>query len=332
VQLGASRSPQARRATADAAAYELYLKGQYDWRAHPGRGTAESVRYFQQAVAHDPAYAAAYAGLADAYIRLVIFGDAPPRETFAKAKAASLRALALDSTLAAAHASLGQIHMVSEYAWSDADREYQRAMALDPTYLFARELYSISLASRGHFAEAMAQLDTVRTIDPLELLNAHYPGRLLLVAGRPDDAIHLLRQLVEVDPQASQGYQQLGHAYLSKGMTREAITALRKAAALSGPRDSAQLAYAYAVSGQRAKARQVLRTLLSPSRRGPTSPYSIAMAYVGLGDRDAAFRWLDRGYAQRAAYMHWVAAEPAFASLHADTRWPAFLRRMGLQP
>ena len=327
----ATSEPRVRRATADAAAYEFYLKGQYDWREHPGSGTGESVRYFQQAIAHDPNYAAAYAGLADAYTRMAIFGNAPPRETFAKAETASVRALALDSTLAAAHASLGQVRMVSEYAWTDADREYRQAMDLDPTYLFARELYSISLASRGRYAAAMAQLDTVRAIDPLELLNAHYPGRLLLSAGRPDDAIHLLSQLVELEPQASQGYQQLGHAYLAKGMTREAITAFRRAALLSGSRDSAQLAYAYAVTGRRTEARQVLQALLTRSHIA-APPYSIAMAYAGLGDRDAAFRWLDLGYAQRAPYMYWLGAEPGFASLHADPRWPALLRRLGVAP
>ena len=127
-------------------------------------------------------------------------------------------------------------------------------------------------------------------------------------------------------------YEQLGHAYLQKGKYVEAINALRRAAALSGFRDSAQLAYAYAVAGQRSEARRIVRRLVDPSQHRYVSPFHIAMAYAGLGEKDEAFRWLDRGYEQRASFMSGVKYESGFQSLQADRRWPILLGRMGLPP
>jgi TolB-like protein/Flp pilus assembly protein TadD len=332
VHLGATGAPHVRRATMDSAAYDLYLKGRYVLRTQQGRGVVQAVGYFEQAVARDSSYAAAFSGLSDAYTRLALFGYAPPRETFAKATAAARRALALDSTLAEAHVSLGHVRMLADFARADAEREFRIALALDPSYAFARAPYAINLASVGRYDEAIAQLDTVRASDPLALTILNLLGRIYVAAGRPDDAIAIMRQSLELDPRADLAYEQLGHAYLLTGRPAEAIAAFRRAAALSGPRDSAQLAYAYAVTGQRAEAERVLRTLVAPSHPGPVLSYHIAMAYAGLGDRDAAFRWLDRGYAEHTSFIGWVRADPGFARLHADPRWPLLLRRMGLPP
>jgi Flp pilus assembly protein TadD len=138
--------------------------------------------------------------------------------------------------------------------------------------------------------------------------------------------------VVELDPQQELAYEQLGHAYLQKGMQAEAIAALRHSAAMSGPRDSAQLAYAYAVTGRRATADSIVRSLVDPRRAGGALPFHIAMAYAGPGDADAAFRWLERGYAENGSFMVGVNAERGFARLHGDRRWPPFVRRMGLTP
>jgi eukaryotic-like serine/threonine-protein kinase len=330
VQLGATAGPRVHRPTSDSAAYDLYLKGRYVLRTQQGRGVVQAVAYFEQAVARDPAYAAAFSGLSDAYTRLALFGYVPPRETFAKATLAARRALALDSTLAEAHVSLGHVRMLVDFAYDDADREFRRAIGLDPSYSFARAPYAVSLASVGRYAEAIAQLDTVRQIDPLALTMINLLGRIYVAAGRPGDAIAVMRLSVELEPRADLAYEQLGHAYLLTGRSGEAIAAFRRAAALSGPRDSAQLAYAYAVTGQRAEARRVLRALLAPSHPGPVLSYHIAVAYAGLGDRDAAFRWLERGYAERSSFMGWARADPALARLHADPRWLPLLRRMRL--
>ena len=317
------------RATSDLAAYELYVKGRYVFETRSGRdGILRAVGYFEQAIARDPAYAQAHSGLADAYTRLAVFGYAPPRETYAKAMASARRALALDSTLAEAHGSLGHALFVSEFERTDAERELRRAIALDPSYSRARAWLGLYLSNQGRVAEALAHLDTAQTVDPLSLIAGALRGRVYVRDGRADDAIRTLMQVLELDPQLDLAYQQLGHAYLQKNMNAEAIAAFRRAAAASGPRDSAQLAYAYAVTGQRGEAEQIVRALVDPARRGGGAlPYHIAMAYAGLGDRDAAFRWLDRGYAERAAFMDGVEVEPGFARLHSDPRWRLLLRR-----
>ena len=336
VRLGAAGEGEhlVARPTADLVAYELYLKGRYVFRTRTtGEGIVQAAGYFERAVARDPTYARAFAGLSDTYTRQAIFGYAPPRETFAKAKAAAERALALDSTLAEAHVSLGHVLCVAEYAWEEGERELRRAITLDPSYAFARGPLAICVASQGRVDEAIALLETARGLDPLSPPVNNLLGRAYVSAGRPDDAIRVLSQMLELDPQLDLAHQQLGHAYLQKGMAAEAIAAFRRAAALSGPRDSAQLAYAYAVTGQRAEAERILATLLAPSRRDRGAlPYHLAMAYAGLGDADAAFWWLERGYAERASFMVGVKAEEGFARLHADPRWARLLRRMELAP
>ena len=336
VRLGAAgeRAHLVARPTADLVAYELYLKGRYVFQTRTtGEGIVQAAGYFERAVARDPTYARAYAGLSDVYTRQAIFGYAPPRETFARAKAAAERALALDGSLAEAHAALGHVLCVAEYAWVEGERELRQAIALDPSYVFARGPLAICVASQGRVDEAIALLETARGLDPLSPTVNNLLGRAYVSAGRPDDAIRVLSQMLELNPQLDLAHQQLGHAYLQKGMGTEAIASFRRAAALSGPRDSAQLAYAYAVTGERAEAERILATLLAPSRRGRGAlPYHVAMAYAGLGDADAAFRWLDRGYAERASFMVGVKAEDGFARLHADPRWARLLRRMALAP
>ena len=157
-------------------------------------------------------------------------------------------------------------------------------------------------------------------------------GRIYVSQRLPDLAIRTLRQALELNPQLDLSYQQLGHAYLQKRMYVDAISALRQAATLSGIRDSAQLAYAYAVAGQKAEARRVVRLLLDPSQHRYIPPIHIAMAYAGLGEVDESFRWLERGYEERASFVSGLKVETAFESLQADPRWSALLARMGLSP
>lgn len=152
------------------------------------------------------------------------------------------------------------------------------------------------------------------------------------MAGQPDRAIFILRQALELDPKLDLACQQLGHAYLAKEMRTEAIVAFRQAAARSGPRDSAQLAYAYGATGQSDETRLIMRRLVATNRRGATLAYHFAMAFAGLGDADAAFRWLDQGYAEHASFLVGVKMEPGFAALRSDPRWPVLLGRMGLRP
>ena len=319
-----------KRQTADPVAYDLYQRGRYIWWHRTNReGNLEAVNYFEQAVARDPGYARAYAGLADAHARLAVFGYERADEEFAKAKEAAQRALALDSTLADAHASLGHILLVHDFDSRASEREFRTALALDPGYTFGRLAFALSLASQHRFDDAIAHLDTAHTRDPLAASVPQLLGRFYVTQRKPDVAIRVLRQALELNPLLDLSYQQLGRAYLQKGMFSEAIDALQRAAALSGARDSAQLAYAYAVAGNRAEAKHVLQSLVGRPSVASRVPFDIALAYVGLGETDNAFTWLDKGYDGHASFMGWIELEPAFDPLHRDARWQGVLARVG---
>ena len=317
-----------KRQTADPVAYDLYQRGRYIyWQRTNREGNLQAVSYFEQAVARDSQYARAYAGLADAHARLAVFGYERADEEFAKAKSAALRALALDSTLADAHASLGHILFVHDLDWPASEREFRTALRIDPGYTFGRIAFSLSLASQNRFDEAIAQLDTARAHDPLVPAVPQVLGRFYVALGKPDLAIRALKQALELNPLLDLSYQQLGHAYAQKRMYPEAIDALRHAATLSGARDSAALAYVYALAGQRGDAETILRTLTTSPSVAARVPFDIAMAYAGLGDADKAFAWLEKGYDAHASYMGWIEHEAAFAPLHRDARWPVILSR-----
>ena len=331
--VGSVDSALARRATADPQAYDLYLRGRHIFNTRPDReGSVRAVGYFEQATTRDSSYARAFASLADAHTRMAVFGFGEPRAEFARAKIAASRALTLDSTLAEAHAALAHMMFASDFDFRGAETAFLRAIALDPGYTFARVTFAICLLSEGQFAQAIAQLDSARATDPLAVAPALVLGRVFVAAGQPDRAIQQLTQVLELNPQLDLAYQQLGHAYLQKRMYPAAIAAMQRAAALSGIRDSAHLAYAYAASGARTVAQQIVTNLVNSSGTRYVPPYHIALAYAGLGESDIAFDWLDKAYVQRASFMSGVKVEPGFAGLRRDMRWSLLLRKMGLEP
>jgi tetratricopeptide (TPR) repeat protein len=319
--------------TAQREAYESYLKGRFALNTRSGPDDlARAVKYFEDAIARDSGYARAYSGLSDAWALTANFGYDRPGPAFAKARAAALRALALDSTLAEARTSLGHTLCTQDFAWAESEREFRRALDQDPGYVYARITSAICLMATGRFAEAVTQLDSARQSDPLRPGVAAVLGRVYVSWGRPDEAIAALNQAIDLNPQADLAWQQLGHAYLLKGQRAEAIAALQKAAVLSGLRDSAHLAYAYAVTGDRTTARRIVREILATSDTRYIPPFHIAMAYAGLGQVDEAFRWLGRAYEERASFTNGVKVNTAFAPLHDDPRWRALLAKMGLEP
>ena len=314
-------------------AYELYLKGRYLWNTRlTNEGLRLALAYFQQAAERDPAYARAYAGMSDVHALLAIFGYGRAHEDFVAAKTTANKALALDDTLAEAHVSLAHVLFVHDFAWDAAERTFRRAIALDSANPAAHFIFAVCLQDQGRFDEAIAELQIARAIDPLSAQVGNLLGRVYVNARRPDNAIHSLHEALELNPQSDLAYQQLGHAYLQKGMHREAVAALRQAAGLSGARDAAHLAYALAVGGDQAEAQRIVRDLCDSPEHAHVLPFHIAMAYAGLGEVEEAFRWLERGYTERAAFMDGVKITPAFDTLHADPRWASLLRRMGLDP
>jgi TolB-like protein/Tfp pilus assembly protein PilF len=331
-RLGTGGGRLARAAT-DLAAYELYLKGRHILKTRSSRERLlQAVRYFEQATERAPTYAPAHAGLSDAYAYLAVFGYQPAHDAFPKAMSAARTALALDNALAEAHTSLAHALCVYDFEWEAAEQEFRRAIAQDPGYTFARVTFAICLQDQERFAEAIEQLEKARVADPLAPHVSAVLGRVYVNSRQPDRAIAVLREALEFGPELDLVHQQLGHAYLQKGMSREAIASFRHAAELTGVRDRAHLAYAHAVTGARAEAEGIVLALLDPAEYRDVLPFHLALAYAGLGDVDAAFRWLERGYDERASFMDGVRITPAFDVLRSDPRWTQLLRRMRLAP
>ena len=293
--LGGQPVPLGSVRVRDLATYELYLKGRYFWGRRTPGDLRRAVAYFEQAVSRDPTYAQAYAGLADARLLLIILGGSPPRGELPRAREAAAAAIRLDSTLAEAHAALGNIHEAFDWDSRAADRELARAVELDPGYATAQLYHGIHLLNRGRFDDAVAKLTQARALDPLSAPVRMQLGRAYISVHRPELALPLLRGAVELSPEFTAAYLLIGDAYLQKGDPVSALVAFRRAAELNGGRDSAQIAYGLAATGQREEAARFLAVFLSTPRRRYLPPVPVAKAYVALGDANAAFKWLERG-------------------------------------
>jgi len=321
-----------RTATADPAAHDLYLQGRFQWNQRTYEALRRAASYFERAAARDPAYAEAYAGLADAYVILPQYGPVPPRDAFAKAERAAERALALDSTLAEAHTSLAAVRMYA-YDWRGAEAEFRRAIALNPNYATAHHWYSAYLGGAGRLDEALAEIEQAQVLDPLSrIISANVGGRLAL-HRRYDDALRQLRAALELDPNFAAAHEWLCWVYIMKRTPREATGPCERAAALTGGNPGlGPLAYAYAASGERARATTLLRQLEARSRREYVSPWAIAIAHLGLGDTAGAFEWLDRGVVARDPNLTGGLSAPFWDPLRADPRFVRLRERMGLPP
>jgi Tfp pilus assembly protein PilF len=318
----------AKRYTENAEAYELYLKGRYWWNKRTDEGFKKGIDQFQQAIEKDPTYALAYAGLADCYSFEATYGFVPPKEAYPKAKEAALRALEIDDQLANVHTSLAWIN--TEYDWdrSGAEREFRRAIELNPTDADAHRLYGEALRSLGRFDEAVAEFKRAVALDPTSLLNNRSLGAAYHSARRYDEAIEQYRKTLEMDPNFRLVRANLGSAYLQKGMYNEGIAEFEKAGAVS------RLGYAYAVAGRRAAAQKVLDQVIETSKQKYVPTERIALIYTGLGEKDKAFEWLEKGYEERAigGPPVGIKVEPEFDPLRSDPRFQDLLRRMNLQP
>jgi tetratricopeptide (TPR) repeat protein len=329
---GEDEKRMAKNYTANPEAYQDYLKGLY-WRNKiTAEGFTKGIEYFQQAIAKDPTYALAYAGLADCYSARANNGYVPPREGYPKAKEAALKALELDDTLAEAHTALAFIKTDYDWDWSGADREFQRAIELNLGYALAHALYGSHFLRMGRFEEAIAEGKRSVELDPLSLLDNRVLGQSFYFARRYDQAIEQFRKTLEPDPNFTATHRYLGEAYLQKSMYKEGIAEIEKELAIS-PNSTAALAYlgyGHALEGRRTEAQQVLDQLneLSKQRFVPAQYRSII--YAGLGEKDKAFEWLERGYEERSVVA--INVNPVFDPLRSDPRFADLLRRMNLQP
>jgi serine/threonine-protein kinase len=328
------RSELAGTHAVDPEAHEDYLKGRYYFNQRSDASLAKSVQYFQQAVAKDPNYALAYSGLADAYAILGFKGVFPSRDTLARAKAAALKAIELDSSLAEPHASLGFIAETHEWDWAAAEREYKRALELNPGYARAHHWYAGYLTYVGRFDEAIAEAKRARDLDPLSLpVNNALAGRLL-AAGRVDDALEQLRVTLEMNPEYPPALQTLGWVYLNQGKYKEAIAEFQRALQLSGPNDlelTVDLGFAYATAGEREEALKIVNNLKQEHARRLAPATSVAVVYGALGQLDNAFDWLETAYKERdPALTYLKVPRRRFQPLRQDPRYRSLLQRIGL--
>jgi serine/threonine protein kinase/Tfp pilus assembly protein PilF len=323
----------AKRYTEDNEAYQLYMKGRYFWNKRTPEDVKRGIEQFKQALDKDPRYALAYSGLADSYAMLGDYGIIPPKEVFPSAAAAATRALEIDDKLAEAHTSLAHARLY-DWDWSSADREYKRAIELKPGYATAHQWYANHLVATGHFNEALIQIRRALELDPLSLIINEGAGLHLYLTRKYDQAIEQQQKTLELDSSFIPAHSTLGAAYLQKGMYEQALAEFQKAIDLSGhnPDYVADLGHGYAVSGKRGKARKVLDELNDMSKLRHVSPYAIARVYVGLGESDQAFKWLEKAYGERTSELIFIKEEPVFDNLHLDLRFQDLLKRMGLVP
>ena len=313
-------------------AYQLYLKGRYHWNRRTEESARKGLGYFEQAIQKDPAYAPAYAGLADSFIALLDHENLPPKEALSKAKEAARKALDLDET-AEAHTSLAHAS-IHDWDWVAADRESQRAVQLNPRDASARLYRAVYLGATGRLEDAIAEDRQALEIDPLSLIINSHLGDLLSRAGRLDQGIAQLRRTLELDPNFFRAHLWLGEAYQQKGLHGEAIAELKRAVTLGGggPEALAALAHAYAVGGERREALKLLGELKEQSRRRFVPATDFAFVCIGLGQKEQAFVWLEQAYQERSGWLAFAKIDPRFDGLRSDPRFQDLLRRIGLPP
>jgi TolB-like protein/Tfp pilus assembly protein PilF len=328
---GSEQHVIAARPTDNTEAHQLYLKGRFFWNKRTGNDLKKSIDYFEQASAADPNYALAYAGVADAYALLPGYSGGNPEDCYQKAIAAAKKALELDDTLAEARTSLALALWYYDFDFSQANREFQRAIELNPNYASAHQQYgNNTLSALGRFNDAIAEGKRALELDPLSLVIIADLGVDYYYARRYEEAIAQLRKLLEMDPGYYFAYVTLGQALQMKGARDAAIAEYQKARELNDdPLVLALLAHAYGLSGNKVEAEKILDQLKVLSTARYVSAYSFSLANLGLGNKEEALRWLEQSYQDRAgADIGWIRVDPLFDPLRGDPRFEALAEKI----
>jgi len=314
-------------------AYRLYLKGRNSWNKRTADELLQGIDYFNQAIAIDPNYASAYAGLADCYNMLVVYGRLQPKEGFPKAKDAAMKALDIDENQAEAHSSLAFIKFRWDWDRAETESEFQTAIKLKPGYAPAHQWYSSYLVAVERFDEAIAEAKRTEELEPLSFVGSSHLGWIYYLSGKNDLAIDQCKKIVDLDPTSFPARRYLGLAYEAKGMYAEAINQFQTGVKLSGsPLMLALLGHAYAASGKKAEAQQVLDDLQQLQSQRYVSPYTVAAIYAGLGEQDQAFNWLDKAVEERDIWLMNLKVDPVFTKLHSNKKFGDLLARIRLRP
>ena len=323
----------ARPRTIDPEAYHSYLKGRYHWEKRSEEGLKRALHFFQEAIERDPTYAPAYAGIADYYITLGNYNLADSHESYPKGKAAALRALEMDPGSAEAYTSLGTVKGSYEWDREGAERDFRRAIGLNPNYATAHHWFADHLVSLKRFDEGMAEIAIAQSLDPLSPSISADAGGYQFYAGNYDQAIALIEKTLEQDPGFARAYSQLGGIFEQMGKYQEAIEAFEKAKEVSGASTYSltALTHAYALAGRRGEAERMLQELEEIGKRKFVSSYSVAAVYVALGEMDRAFEYLDRAVRGHDRALIWLPVAPRFNRVRSDPRFRAILKTVGAE-
>jgi tetratricopeptide (TPR) repeat protein len=312
-------------------AYEAYLEGSYFGTKVSEDNLNKSIGLLTHAIELDPAYAEGYAGLSHSYYVVGMLGLRPSGEAYPKARAAAVKALQLDETVAEAHNTLAEVKKGYEWDWRAAEVEYRRALALNPSYAVAHSGYADYLSKMGRREESIAEARRARELDPISPSSNTGLGRILYRARRYDDSVRACQKALELDPNNASALWWMAFSHEQEHRLPEAIAELAKAVSLSGGGVlyRALLANAYAQAGERAKALSILDDLKALPEQNYVSPLDIATIFTGLGDRDSAFRWLEKAFQERTMRIQEL-PDPTFDSLRSDSRFRDLMRRVGL--
>jgi len=320
------------RGTADVEAYQEYVRGRYFWNRRTQADLEKAMTHFQAALARDPAFAAAHAGIADCWVLLPLYGNTPPADAFPRAIAASREALRLDPDLAEAHTTLAYARFLYDWSWRDAEEGFRRAQRLDPGYPTAPQWYAYLLSAIGRHDDAVANARLALRLDPLSLVINADLGFVLYFARRNDEAIAQFQRTLELDPRFPYTHFGLAFAFTAAGRQDEAVAEARQAVEMSGGSSVmlGVLGYTLAAAGHADEARAVRAELEKLSRRSRVQPAAFALVDTGLGENAAALDQLEAAFRDRSRFVVLMGTIPAFDPLRAEPRWRELARRVGL--
>jgi TolB-like protein/DNA-binding winged helix-turn-helix (wHTH) protein len=330
--IGREVETPSRRVAVNAAAYDEYLRGRFAWNVRSDAALHEGIEHFIRATELDPTYAPAYAGLADCYTTLGYLSNILPSDGFQAARAAAERALQLDESLAEAHASLAYTHLYYDWDWTGAEREFRRAISLNPDYATGHQWYGVFLTAMMRPGEARTEIEHARTLDPLSAAIATDIGFQLYYTRQYDSAVQHLSAVIDLNPKFPLAHLWLGRTYQQKHMLTEAVAEFGavEEALPDWPVTVAAIGSADAWAGHRHDAHQILDRLHGLSNRRYVTPYAYAVVYAALGESDEAIGWLQRGVAERTPWMIWLKLDPRWGVLADDPRFAQVVKRVGL--
>jgi TolB-like protein len=308
-------------------AFALYLRGRSALESSTGASAKTALQFFERAIALDPEYAAAHAGMAESYFLLAFNGRIPPKEAYPKVEQAARKGLSLDESLSEAHVALSRVKYAYEWDWPGAEREFRRAIELNPNSVPAHSDYGMILSLEARFDESLEQVRLAESLDPLSAKTTWLRASTLYYARRYEESLDQSRRTLEIDPSYTWAYQMIGQCYLEQGRFDEAIQAFLRA----GVTGDASIAFAYVRAGRVEEAQRILSIARRRYQERDGAALAVARAYVALGEVEQAFKWLERAYQERDGYLVTLKVAPLYDPLRSDPRFDELLRRVGLQ-